>query len=79
MIEGGGVNEQEVIGTGSTIVGAFEDAAKQAAERFGRADATQEELGEYFDRRPFDARIQVVVQPHNQWVKAYKVILGGGG
>ena len=67
--------EERVIGTGTTIVGAFEDAAKKAAEKFGREGATLEELEAEFERRPFDAQIQVVVQPHNQWVRVYNVIL----
>jgi hypothetical protein len=67
--------EDSVIGEGTTIVGAFEDAAMKAAEKFGREGATMEELEAEFDRRPFNASIQVIVQPHNQWVKAYKVKL----
>ena len=67
--------ERTVTGTGTTIVGAFEDAAKKAAEKFGREGASMEELEAQFEQTPFDARIQVVVQPHNQWVRVYNVIL----
>lgn len=64
-----------IVGKGNTLDAAFEDAARQLAEARSAKGGSMEELAAEFERSPREARIHVVAQPHNQWVKAYHVTL----
>jgi hypothetical protein len=69
----------KVEGVGKTLDAAFEDYAGQKGrglieELEGRS--LSEALAE-FDAQWFTVQIQIQTQPHNQWVKQYKVSDGG--
>lgn len=62
-----------ITGTGPTLEEAFEDAARQVANQLLKRGVEETD----FSKRRYPARIEIEVQPHNQWVSAYKVILPG--
>lgn len=58
-----------------TLNEAFEDAGEKAERRLADEGVAPDDL----ERRRFNATINVLTQPHNQWIKAYKVTLDSGG
>lgn len=66
---------QDVVGEGRTLSDAYEDFAKRIAERVAdnRGLAPGDLPEDFFDRHPIPTVVKVVVQPHNEWVKAYWV------
>lgn len=56
---------------------AFELAAEETYKRYRPPTDSAEEVEDFFRQNPFKVRLEIVVQPHNQWVKAYRVIVPG--
>lgn len=70
------VDNDDVVGKGETLKDAYENFAEKVArfvaEQQGFSDP-RELPGDYFDDKPIRTKVEVIVQPHNQWVKAYWV------
>lgn len=63
-------------GIGETLEGAYEDFAKKVAELVAEKKglgSPHELPADYFDDKPIATYVKIIVQPHNQWVKAYWV------
>jgi hypothetical protein len=72
--QGLGFEIHDIVGEGRTLKEAYDDFAekisKRAAEDHG---LTGDEAGALFDANPIRTTVEIVVVPHNQWVKAYWV------
>lgn len=70
------VDNDDVVGKGETLKDAYENFAEKVArfvaEQLGLSDP-RELPEDYFDDKPIRTKVEVIVQPHNQWVKAYWV------
>jgi hypothetical protein len=70
------VDNDDLIGRGETLKDAYEDFAEKVArfvaEQQGLSDP-RELPEDYFDDKPIRTKVEVIIQPHNQWVKAYWV------
>jgi hypothetical protein len=66
----------EIIGKGATLEEAYEDFARKVAhfvaERKGLS-GPGELPDDFFDDKPIHTNVEVIIQPHNQWVKEYWV------
>ncbi len=62
----------DIIGTGSTVEKACEDLAERIVKELAPPGLSKDELEEYFADKPYNVRLEIEVQPHNQWVKTYK-------
>ncbi|MGH3134451.1 MAG: hypothetical protein ACRDNY_12060 [Gaiellaceae bacterium] len=56
-----------------TLHEAFEDAGMKAERQLESEGVAPDDV----ERRRFTATINVETQPHNQWIKAYRVRLDG--
>jgi hypothetical protein len=72
----------DLVGKGATLEEAYADFAEKVARFVARQQgfADPSELPEnYFDDKPIRTHVEVIIQPHNQWVKAYWVKAYGEG
>jgi hypothetical protein len=65
-----------VVGKGETLRAAYEQFAEHVARTVAKnrgLDGPHELPEDFFDEHPIPTAVEVIVQPHNQWVKAYWV------
>ena len=71
--EGLGFDIHDVVGEGRTLEEAYDDFAKKISKRAEDNGLTGDAAGEVFDANPIRTKVEIVVLPHNEWVKAYWV------
>jgi hypothetical protein len=62
-----------VVGRGRTLEGAYESFARKVAERAQEQGLSADEAERLLDEHSIPTYVEIVVQPHNEWVKAYWV------
>ncbi|MFO7572876.1 MAG: hypothetical protein R6W48_09815 [Gaiellaceae bacterium] len=62
-----------VVGKGRTLDGAYENFAQKVAERAQERGLSADEAERLFDEHSIPTYVEIVVLPHNEWVKAYWV------
>jgi hypothetical protein len=68
-----GFDIDDIVGEGRTIEEAHDDFARQVSERAAGRGLTGDEAAKVFDANPIRTKVEIVVLPHNEWVKAYWV------
>jgi hypothetical protein len=68
-----GFDIHDIVGKGRTLDEAYDNFAKQISKRAEENGLTGDAAEELFDANPVRTKVEIVVLPHNEWVKAYWV------